>query len=120
MRRLRIGGRLPKEVILGEGRFDRCSECTEHWLFLSVMVLRHVYNFMQNITRVLRSIPPIETLSPREALQPRPTVAAPLCELQGPDKAPAHLRPAAAGILTLTSRELRITGCLGGILFGYV
>ena len=63
MRRLRIGGRLPKRVILGEGRFDQCSDCTEHWFCLSVMVLRHVYNFM-HITRVLRSIPPIETLSP--------------------------------------------------------
>ena len=46
--------------------------------------------------------------------------AAPLCELQGPDEAPAHLRPAAAGILTLTSGELRITGCLGGILCGFL
>ena len=44
-------------------------------------------------------------------------MAAPLCELQGPDKAPAHLRPAAAGILTLTSGELRITGCLGLDMF---
>jgi len=57
-----------------------------------------------------------ETLEPK----PRPTVAAPPCELQGPHGAPAQLRPAAGEILTLTSGELRITGCLGGILFGYV
>jgi hypothetical protein len=64
---------------------------------------------------------PAETSESRE--KPRPTAAAPLCELQGPHGrhgAPAHLRAAAAGILTLTSGELRISGCLGGILFGYV
>ncbi|CAL1141136.1 unnamed protein product [Cladocopium goreaui] len=42
--------------------------------------------------------------------QLQPTAAAPLCELQGPHGAPAQLRPATAGILTLTSAELRITG----------
>eukprot|EP00435_Cladocopium_sp_Y103_P036536 s1036_g9.t1 len=42
----------------------------------------------------------------------RPTAAVPLCELQGPNDAPAQLRPAAAGILTLTSGELRVTGQL--------
>ena len=50
-------------------------------------------------------------------LRLRPTVAAPLCELQGPHGrhgAPAQLRPATAGILTLTSGELRVTGCLRG------
>ena len=57
-----------------------------------------------------------------EALQkPRPNAAAPLCELQGPRTgAAAQLRPAAAGILTLTSGELRVTGCLGGMYFGIV
>ncbi|CAL1156681.1 unnamed protein product [Cladocopium goreaui] len=42
--------------------------------------------------------------------QLQPTAEAPLCELQGPHGAPAQLRPATAGILTLTSGELRITG----------
>jgi hypothetical protein len=55
---------------------------------------------------------PAETSESRE--KPRPTAEAPLCELQGPHGAPAQLRPATAGILTLTSGELRITGCLRG------
>ncbi|CAL1148547.1 unnamed protein product, partial [Cladocopium goreaui] len=52
-------------------------------------------------------------LTAGSCFQLQPTVAAPLCELQGPHGrhgAPAQLRPAAAGILTLTSGELRITG----------
>jgi len=44
--------------------------------------------------------------------KPRPSVEAPFCELQS--HGAVQLRPAgAAGILTLSSGELRITGCLG-------
>eukprot|EP00435_Cladocopium_sp_Y103_P014328 s757_g3.t1 len=59
-------------------------------------------------------------LTAGSCFQLEPTVSAPLCELQGPHGAPAQLQPAAAGILTLTSGELRITGCLGGNLLGLV
>jgi hypothetical protein len=54
--------------------------------------------------------------------KPRPSVEAPFCELQS-HGAPVQLRPAAgaaAGILTLSSGELRITGCLGGNRVGVV
>ncbi|CAL1141939.1 unnamed protein product [Cladocopium goreaui] len=49
-------------------------------------------------------------LTAGSCFQLQPTAEAPLCELQGPHGAPAQLRPATAGILTLTSGELRITG----------
>eukprot|EP00435_Cladocopium_sp_Y103_P025262 s1036_g6.t1 len=49
-------------------------------------------------------------LTAGSCFQLEPTAAAPLCELQGPHGAPAQLLPAATGILTLTSGELRITG----------
>ncbi|CAL1141713.1 unnamed protein product [Cladocopium goreaui] len=49
-------------------------------------------------------------LTAGSCFQLQSTAEAPLCELQGPHGAPAQLRPAAAGILTLTSGELRITG----------
>ncbi|CAL1133303.1 unnamed protein product [Cladocopium goreaui] len=49
-------------------------------------------------------------LTAGSCFQLQPTAEAPLCELQGPHGAPSQLRPATAGILTLTSGELRITG----------
>ena len=62
------------------------------------------------------------TMDPSWDPKPRPSVEAPFCELQS-HGAPVQLRPAAgaaAGILTLSSGELRITGCLGGNRVGVV
>ena len=57
---------------------------------------------------------PAETSESRE--KPRPTAEAPLCELQGPHGAPSQLRPATAGILTLTSGSYASPGALEEIM----
>ena len=139
-----VASRLSYEVIFRSGSQGwsgvfPCVKGLQHWtlyaLFFvfghSANVSKTVYNMHKNFRAQFALfshvklaflkwlLQPGAVSEPCSLQKPRPSESIPPCQLQGPHTgAPAQLRPAAAaaaGVLTLTSAELHITGCLGRI-----